>query len=266
MTQYTPPDFGEADDASSGKLAWKDHAKNAVAVAISLVFIYLALGVAADLAATWLPERWEAKLGRLAPGVPAANSPERKSFDRANGVLQKLIGAREQRPLPYQLIILNEEQPNAFAFPGGAIGVTTGLLDTVKSEPGLALVLGHELGHHFHRHTLRMMGRVLLLDIGTALVFSGARSGAVDASSRLLTMTFSRHQETEADEFGLSLVSAALGTTEGALEFFELMSKKEGALRQWTAWASTHPLSADRIEHLKALSATLDPKKSLPQK
>lgn len=252
--KYVPPDLESAADASRGHLTPTDHAKNALAVAITLAALYFLLGLAADLTARWLPESWEARLGKLGMDAPGEQSPDRAGYERARRLLDRLLAAGPTRPLAYRLTVIPDDQPNAFAVPGGAIYVTRGLLEEVKSDAGLAFVLGHELGHHERRHTLRQMGRSLLGSLVVGLLFGQARSGAVDASSQLLALTYGRSQEIEADEFGLDRVKAALGSTAGTLEFFELMEMREWAILKWTAWASTHPLSSERKAHLKALA------------
>lgn len=154
--------------------------------------------------------------------------------------------------------MLDDDQLNAFAAPGGLILITTGLLDQVESENELAFVLGHELGHFRHRDHLRSMGRGLGASI--SLAFLSAMVGA-DVSSlgwlqELANLRFSRRQERLADDWGLELTAKRYGHVAGATDFFERLPRAESSLaRGAESFLSSHPVSDDRIERLERLAA-----------
>lgn len=202
-----------------------------------------------------LPPSVESRLS-MTIDPPTKENKHYPAYERALGIFGKLRRAGTLRDLPYQLFLIELEEPNAFALPGGAIGVTSGLLDKLKTERGLAMVLAHEFGHHQHRHTVKRLGRALLFQTTLALLFGHTTHSMAEISIGMAELGYSRAQETEADEFGLSLFKNTYGDAEGALEFFELVEKEKlGSRRAWQTMFSTHPITTDRIAHLKALGA-----------
>jgi predicted Zn-dependent protease len=150
-------------------------------------------------------------------------------------------------------------EPNAVAVPGGGVGVTQGLLDRVQTETGLAMVLAHELGHHQHRHALKRIGRGLIFTIALGLILGGDVASVAQIGLDVAETSYSRGQETESDEFGLRRLFQTYGTTEGCLEFFEMMQKEfETDSQRWMAFFSTHPLTSERIAHLRELAGELE--------
>ena len=153
------------------------------------------------------------------------------------------------------LFLLPTHDQNAYAFPRGRVSVTQGLLDLVGSQAGLATVLGHELGHHQHRHSLKRLGRGLIFTLAHAVLFGGSDSSLVDASLRIAESSYSRRQERQADDFGMRLVHEVFGSTEQSLEFFEDI--REGEEPRWSAFLRSHPLPSDRITDLRQLQQSL---------
>ena len=103
---------------------------------------------------------------------------DKKQQLRVQDVIDGLTAQWAEAPLAYQSFILDDAAPNAFAFPGGYIGVTTGLLDPVDSENELAFVLAHELGHFKHRHHIQGLSQNLSWVIVQAF-FQMATGGSV---------------------------------------------------------------------------------------
>ena len=131
--------------------------------------------------------------------------------------------------------------------------MTRGLLDLVKSDMGLAMVLGHELGHHQNRDPLSGMGRKLFISFVMS-AFLGQEASMMRFFIGFVDNSYSRNQELRADSFGFKLVNSTFHRTAGALEFFEKMSEHETSkLHQLTSMLSTHPYTPDRIEALKKL-------------
>ncbi len=174
-------------------------------------------------------------------------------------IVDRLSSHWEACPYDLRVAVMHEASPNAMAVPGGTILVTTGLLEMATSENELAFVLGHELGHFKHRHQLKRIGRTLsiaivaslLIDRGAVLLPAATRLG-----SRLAEKSFSREDEREADRFGLELLFMEYGTVVGAPDFFaELPDIGSGAAGRLASFASTHPLSQDRIDAIHELAA-----------
>ncbi|HPG27762.1 MAG TPA: M48 family metallopeptidase [Myxococcota bacterium] len=143
---------------------------------------------------------------------------------RVQGVLDRLAARWTDSPYPgFHARIVEEPAPNAFAFPGGAIVVTSGLLDRVENENELAFVLAHELGHFAGRDHLRGIGRGIAVGSVLALLGIGAEQadGLVGALGTLSSRGFDRRQESDADAFGLGLLVAEYGHAAGVREVFE---------------------------------------------
>lgn len=253
--KFVPKQLRETADISRGDRSLRSFLLNSLSVLIVLGSLYLGLGLLADLTAEWLPERWEVRIFSKLPEGEPEDSPR---FDRASALFDALLGTAELRPLDYHLFLLDLDQPNAVAIPGGAVGITAELLERVESEIGLATVLAHELGHHQGRHNLKQLGRTLLLRSALALLFKGGGGSMAGISLTLAESSHSRHQETEADEFALRMVRDHFGHTEGSLEFFELIHEEyESDGGKWGAFLSTHPLTQDRIDHLRQMEREL---------
>lgn len=171
---------------------------------------------------------------------------------RNSADLNDLIGRLQPHvPFPLQISITCSEEPNAFALPGGAILITSGLLPTVSSENGLVFVLGHEIGHFINRDHARGIGRRLTFRLVAALLGFGELQG-LDVINDLLENSYSRRQELEADRFALDLIKKIYGHTGGVQEFFVAIEKTEGAVyKSFGKFLSTHPRADERIRFIE---------------
>jgi Zn-dependent protease with chaperone function len=176
-------------------------------------------------------------------------------------LLDRLVSHWSDAPCPFRAAVLDESDPNALAMPGGTILVTSGLLERIEDENELALVLGHELGHFRDRDHLRGLGRGLAAQLVLGRLGGGGEvvSGLSSFAGALAQRGFDRHQESQADAFGLSLVQAEYGHVAGARDFFvRLAHSQQGAPasgRRLARYLETHPLYEDRIAALEAEAA-----------
>lgn len=211
-----------------------------------------------DRLVAYVPYSWEASLFpdfdavRYSPTTDVEKAQQRELED----LLDRLLAHWSDHPEGVRVGLLESDQPNALAFPGGLILVTTGLMDRVESENELAFVLGHELGHYRHRDHVRSLGRGLVLGlILTAIGQSGTASELVAFSGQLASRSYSRRQESAADTFGLGLVEAEFSHVAGATDFFDKLPSPESALeRSLSSYLATHPLSEDRIVAMEQLA------------
>lgn len=262
--KFVPRDLGAAAEASSG-----GGERSLVREAAIVIGAFLALACATYFAIGWVVERtlplisiereqeWFASFTPTAALAEADLSPAlQKRRERAAELLRQLANDSAVPRLPYRLHVVAGAEPNAFAFPGGAVGVSRGLLEQVDDDIALAFVLAHELGHFAQRDHLRGIGRALGRSLVWALLF-GNGSDSLNANlSSLLDLAHSRTQESGADEFGLALVHRALGTTTGADGLFAWLEQRE-RLPGWTAMLLTHPQSKERLAALRAHAAKL---------
>lgn len=160
------------------------------------------------------------------------------------------LAAQSERPnLTYTFQVVQDDSINAFATMGGFVYVTTGLLTAMDNEAQLAGVIGHEIGHIVHKHSIRQMREVIIARglAGAAGVDSNI---AVQLGVELaLRLPRSRQHEYEADRTGLALLMNTGYSPRGLVQFFEKLLNKPSP----PTFLSTHPASRDRIAALEQM-------------
>lgn len=153
--------------------------------------------------------------------------------------------------------VIQSDQANAFALPGGKMAVYTGLVPVAKNQDGMAVVMGHEIAHALMRHGAQRMARGRLEQIGQ---MAGA-AGGMDAGTMQTVMSaygvtsalpYARGHETQADEVGLMLAAAACFDPREAVPLWQRMAQASGG-QSPPEFASTHPSPESRIQHLQSL-------------
>jgi Zn-dependent protease with chaperone function len=151
------------------------------------------------------------------------------------------------------LIVRDTSVKNAFAFPGGAIVVYTGMLHLLETQEEWMGLLAHEGAHLHLRHGTRRLVRGSLLGLGVSLLvgdISGAGSVLLDNAGNLINLNYGRRDEAEADAFALETLRAHGYAASGLTTLFAKFLKfKE--LPGWAAFLSTHPATRDRIAAMK---------------
>ncbi|MEL7152409.1 MAG: M48 family metallopeptidase [Pseudomonadota bacterium] len=143
--------------------------------------------------------------------------------------------------------------PNAFALPGGTMVMTDAFVEDFGSPDIIAGVLGHEIGHVVEDHGLTRLYRSLALFVLITLLAGDVGPVLEDIileGNVLLSLSFDRDQEREADEFGMTLAHAARYDPRGLKRFFEGLQEEYGAAEP-PQWMSTHPSHANRIEAIE---------------
>jgi len=221
-------------------------------VLLVVVVVYVFLGVFAGLLASVMPVSLEKKMGEVfAKGWDEGAIPEVSA--RAQRLLNKLVAGLSagDRRLDYRVKVVQNDQVNAMALPGGRILVFSGLVDHMPGDSELSFVLAHELGHFHGRDHLKALGRSLVLMVFAAAVSgSDGGSGFVMNSVGNVENKFSQAQEKAADLFALHLMQKQLGTTDGATEAMGRMVQDEKA-GKLAYYFSTHPHPATRLKYIK---------------
>lgn len=191
------------------------------------------------------------------------NDPE--IADYINQLGQKLASHIESGRQTFEFFVVRDAMLNAFALPGGYVGVHTGLILSARSESELAGVLAHEVSHVTQSHLARLFGTqsqaqlASLLSLAVALL--AARSNPDVAVGAAMTgqaaaiqnqLNYSRDFEREADRLGLDLMEKAGYDTRGMASFFERMVQF-GRLYENNApgYLRTHPLTTERITDME---------------
>jgi predicted Zn-dependent protease len=157
--------------------------------------------------------------------------------------------------VPFTFKVVDDNTPNAFAFPGGYIFVHSGLIKIADEEDELAAAIAHEIAHVAARHLTCRATQNELAHIGAAvpaIVLGGlggyAARQAAGAALPMTFLSFSRHDESEADYLGLQYMWAAGYDPNGAISIFEKMeSLQRNEPNAISKLLATHPLDADRI-------------------
>ena len=220
------------------------------------IVIVLALIFLIEVALYFVPAEKEAELFRdWLPDDLVTVSPGDERLHKTQLLVDRLAFHWADSPYEFRVEIDDSDVANAMALPGGLIIVTQGLLDQVESENELAFVLGHELGHYRNRDHIRALGRGIVFSL-----FFAVATGSSDAAglglnvSDLALRSFSRKQESRADEFALAMVYTQYGHVNEAWRLFERWDDEDKSILDLVTYLSTHPQAGDRVESLESLA------------
>ncbi|MEW6999038.1 M48 family metallopeptidase [Colwelliaceae bacterium BS250] len=186
---------------------------------------------------------------------------QRSQLDIENYLQQLANKLATAQNLPSDITItvhyVADDTVNAFATLGGNIIIHQGLLAKFDSENTLAMVMAHEIAHIKYRHPIIAMGRGLTVGVALATITgvsdSSFVSGILGQISLLTVLAYSREQESQADTVAYDTIINHYGHAEGAVELFEILDSFDKLIEP-PKFLSTHPLSIDRIEHIKSLN------------
>ncbi|MBT9288401.1 M48 family metallopeptidase [Prosthecodimorpha staleyi] len=232
------------------------------AVASIAALVVFGIPLLADRLTPLIPVSAELKLGEAAkPQILGTLSGGKtpKLCRAQDGVvalarLTDPLVAAAGAPLPVTIEVVDIRMPNAFALPGGSVILTRGLIEKVARPEELAGVFAHELGHVVHRDGMRGLLKSAGLSIVFGLVigdFTGS-SVAVLVGRTLIDASYSRETESMADAFAIELMTrigrdpAALGSA------LDAIGKDGPELDGFLSWLSTHPVTAERTNRLRA--------------
>ena len=192
-----------------------------------------------------------------------ASDPQMNAY--LNGLGRKIVQAAGENPANFEFFLVAEPSINAFALPGGYIGVHTGLIAAARTESELASVLAHEVAHVTQRHIARMYGQ----QKQTSLVSTAALIAAILVASNSpqtaqglaaagvgyqldQRLSFSRDAEREADRVGLTTLARAGYEPRDMVTFFgRLQQSSRFYENNAPAYLRTHPLTAERIADIQ---------------
>ncbi|NNG01566.1 MAG: M48 family metalloprotease [Desulfobacteraceae bacterium] len=171
----------------------------------------------------------------------------------------KMTRITHRPQMPYNFHVVNANYVNAYAFPGGSIACTRGILLSLDNEAELAALLGHELGHVNARHTAEIMSKSKISSaiVGGLAIAAGAydkRAGGIAAQlgmlgSGALLASYSRDNERQADDLGMRYMVASGYNPEGMVGLMDMLQNmSKHKMSTADLLFSTHPMSDERYK------------------
>jgi Zn-dependent protease with chaperone function len=228
---------------------------------IFLLIAFWAIGLFVDRAVDYISPEMEAKIfssfGASTLEQDDGDSPRQAELQRLVDALRECIHIA----YPLKVNLIDSEDANALAFPGGRIVVLDGLLDDVASENGLSFVLAHELAHFKNRDHLRGMGRGIVFT-ALAAILTGAGSDLTQLfapTANFSQAQYSQERESLADQQAVQILGCYYGHAGGATEFFEAIND-DGQNRSngLGHYFSSHPEAVQRINNIHRLARELN--------
>ena len=208
-----------------------------------------------------MSEMGTASFADMKKNQPINKNPKTNTY--VNCIAEKVIAVlpNEYASQNWEVVVFEDDAANAFALPGGYIGVHTGLLKIATNQDQVATVLGHEVGHVIAEHSNERVSQSSLLSTGMQLGSVALEMGNVQYRNEIMqglglgaqygvVLPFSRSHESEADTIGLDLMAKAGFNPKESVTLWENMSKAgSGATPEFL---STHPAPTSRINNLQS--------------
>ena len=180
------------------------------------------------------------------------NAAQNQSLARVGAALKTVVPSEGYE---WEFVVLDSEEANAFCLPGGKVAVYSGLFSFVANDAELAVVVAHEIAHALARHGGERMSWSMLQSLGLAGLSYGTESETLLTLYGVATdvgvmLPYSRANEREADQIGLTLMARAGYDPNAAVQFWEKFSagRDQSAIE---VFLSTHPGGAERVSELK---------------
>lgn len=168
----------------------------------------------------------------------------------------------DTRGLQYQFFVVNADEVNAFAVPGGYIYLNRGLIERAGNVSELAGVLAHEIGHVVERHSIDQLEKAQNANTALSVVYgvllgrppSGAEQAAIQVGGGAVFASYTRDAEREADQVAVQyLVNSGIHPG-GMVTFFQkLLEEQRRAPSQVEQWFATHPTTQERITNTQQM-------------
>ena len=213
-----------------------------------------------------LPDSQAAKLGADAyKDILKQNklSKDPELNRRVREIGRRIAAVSDDPGFEWEFNVIEDDTPNAFARPGGKVGVNTGLFKVAENDAQLAAVMGHEVAHAIARHSAERMSRQILVQTGLTVAgaasdTAGQYSGLMAQAATLgLILPHGRDQESEADHIGLYYMARAGYDPREAVKLWQNFAKEGG--ERPPEFLSTHPDPGNRIKRLQQLQKEVWP-------
>ncbi len=181
-----------------------------------------------------------------------------------DGLAAPLRRVMTRQDLPWTFRVVNSDQVNAFAVPGGHVYVFRGLIEHAADYDEFMGVLGHEMGHVELRHSAEQMGQASAANTGVGLLYallgrqpSAGESVALNVAAGAVFAKFSRDDEREADSVAVGYLTRTAVNPRGITDMFEVLQQlQQSQPSKVEQWFSSHPMAAERISNVNRIIAT----------
>ncbi len=204
-----------------------------------------------------MARRGEETYRKMQAEIPATENVRETQYVQcvANYVIAALDPSERERDV-WEVTVFDNEQANAFALPGGKIGVFNGLLNVATDQHQLAAVMAHEVGHVLANHSNERASQSTIRNVGLVaaqvLGASDTTLQAIDIGTQYgLFLPFNRTQESEADAIGVQLMARAGFDPQQSITLWQNMTASGGPRQP--ELLSTHPSPDTRMENLNRL-------------
>ncbi|MEK8047384.1 M48 family metallopeptidase [Ideonella margarita] len=208
------------------------------------------------------------QMKREAAAKRALAGDDNPQLQRLRAIAQRIIPYTEEwnrraTNWRWEINLFGSKELNAFCMPGGKIAFYFGILQRLQlSDDEVAMIMGHEMAHALREHARERMGKTAATRIGAGLVSSLLGLGnlgdaALNMGAQILTLKFSREDESEADLVGLELAArAGYDPSSGVTLWQKMMKASEGAPPEFL---STHPSGPSRIQDIERTLPKVEP-------
>lgn len=251
------PGLPERNSNVSDKHPLKEFFSLMAGLSLFLLVIYVVLGFLVDIAVGWISPEDELKLFRSINIEGWQRQKQSDTVDPKEQKWQTLIAQMSTCAnigYPVNLQMIQSDELNALAWPGGHVMLYSEVDKQIDSENGLAFVLAHELAHFVNRDHLKLMGRgAVVAAIGGLLGSAGSDVTNVLAPvNAFRDAQFSQKAESAADAKALEILNCHYGHVGGATEFFKVLQQKGDSFDLTvTHYFSSHPQLQKRIEDIE---------------
>lgn len=209
---------------------------------ISLLILYTILIFLLNLLMPRLPEKYETIISNFLVASFEEDGIDKEKSLRVEEILRELTDE------DINIIVVKSDYINAMALPGDVIVIYSKLYDELSTD-ALRFVIGHEIGHLANNDNMKLLGRSSLRTLLSQSIFDEPVSSIIDKSLYLVSLAFSRGDETSADIYSINLLKSKGYSTSGAHEFFNnFVSQDEEDL---SIYLSTHPHPKKRIGEIQ---------------
>lgn len=233
----------------------------AATVSVALMILF-GLPALADRIAPLIPLSLERRIGDIAEKQVTALS-DGKACDASDGtaalaeLVAKVRTAAEVAPAGAPIVVASPVA-NAFALPGGRVVIFNGLIAAADNPDELAGVLGHEFGHLKHRDGMRNLIHAGGLSFLAGMMYGDVTCGStlVVASRTLVNASYSREVEDEADAYSIATMQRLRRSPQAMGDLLTRITAKQGG--EAVSWLSSHPLTKDRLDRMRAATSRAD--------